>query len=77
VDVRYADLAADPIGTVRRIHQHFGLPWDDALAARLRDWLDHRPKEKFGRHDYAAEDFGMTDARIAERFKGYIARFLD
>ena len=75
LDVRYGDLTRDPMGSVRRIHEHFGLPFEDAFAARLRHWLEHRPQDKFGRHVYAAEDFGMTDAQIAERFKGYVARF--
>jgi hypothetical protein len=75
VDVRYGDLVADPIGTVRSTSAS-ACPSPTRSRPRSR-LADHRPKEKFGRHDYAAEDFGMTDAQITERFKGYTARFLE
>jgi hypothetical protein len=77
VDVRYDDLLTDPVGTVRRIYRHFGLDFDTGFEARLREGVSNRPQEKFGRHDYRAEDFGMTDAQITERFKAYQAQFLN
>lgn len=76
LDVRYPDLTADPVATVKRIYIHFGLPFDDAFEARMRAWMAERPRHRFGKHEYAAEDFGMTDAWIAGRFKAYIERFL-
>jgi hypothetical protein len=76
VDVRYEDLTTDPVGAVKRVYRHFGLDFDAGFEARLRKGVANRPQEKFGRHDYCAEDFGMTDAQIAERFKAYRSRFL-
>ncbi len=76
LDVRYADLTADPVGTVRKIYDHFSLKFEGRFQSRMRRWMDERPRHKFGKHEYTAEDFGMTEAQIAERFKGYIARFL-
>ncbi|MBJ6724573.1 sulfotransferase family protein [Geomesophilobacter sediminis] len=35
VDVRYQDLAEDPVATVRRIYERFGLRLTDAAAARM------------------------------------------
>lgn len=76
-DVRYKDLTADFVGMVRRIYDHFGLAFDAAFESRLKDWLAGRPQHKFGKHEYAASDFGMTDEQIRERFKDYISRFLE
>ncbi len=76
LDIRYADLTSDPVSTVRHIYDHFGLKFDDGFESRMRRWMAERPQHKFGKHEYAAEDFGMTDALIAERFKDYTARFL-
>ncbi len=41
----------------------------------MRDWIENRPKDKFGKHDYAAEDFGLSEAEIDQRFAAYRARF--
>ncbi|MDP3940413.1 MAG: sulfotransferase, partial [Deltaproteobacteria bacterium] len=76
LDIRYDDLTADSVGTIRRIYDHFGLKFHEGFEARLVKWLAERPQHKFGKHVYAAEDFGMTDAQLAERFKAYTERFL-
>ncbi|MDP3936902.1 MAG: sulfotransferase [Deltaproteobacteria bacterium] len=76
LDIRYRDLTADPVGTVKRIYDHFGLKFDESFESRMRKWMAERPQHKFGKHEYAAEDFGMTDAQISEQFKDYVERFL-
>lgn len=76
LDVPYNNLATDPVSTVKQIYDHFGLKFDAGFEARMRKWMAERPQHRFGKHEYAAEDFGMTDAGIAERFKEYIERFL-
>ena len=45
----------------------------DAEAA-MRRWLVERPREP-ARPAYAADDFGLTDEQIRERFAAYNARF--
>jgi len=76
LDICYAELTADPVATVRKIYDHFGLAFDSGFEPRLRAWMAECPQERFGKHEYAPEDFGMTDAQIAERFKDYTSRFL-
>ena len=76
VDVSYDDMVGDPVGCVRRVHAHFGLGFDDAHAARAGRFLAERPRDKYGRHVYAAEDFGTSPAAIRERFAGYHQRHL-
>ena len=39
VDVRYQQLLADPIGTVRRIYTHFDLPLSAEAEHRMRSHL--------------------------------------
>ena len=76
LDVRYDELIADPVACVRRIHGHFELAFDEAHADRMRQFIADRPKNRFGRHLYAAEDFGTSEAAIRERFAGYHRRYL-
>jgi hypothetical protein len=41
----------------------------------MRAWLASRPREATTRPAYGAADFGLSDARIDERFAAYNARF--
>jgi LPS sulfotransferase NodH len=76
VDVDYRDLTADPIGTVERLCAQIGLPWSEQTRAHLTRWLADNRQHRFGIHRYAPEDFGLSEAGIAERFKGYRERFI-
>jgi hypothetical protein len=76
LDVEYDELIRDPAACVRRIYSHFDLEIDESLADRVRQFVADRPKDKFGRHDYSAEDFGTNKAAIRERFAGYHRRYL-
>ena len=74
-DVSYERLVADPVGTVRAIYDHFGLPWSDAYATQLQAYVRQNPRGKYGEHRYTAADFGQTEAALARRFAAYRERF--
>jgi hypothetical protein len=74
-DVYYDDLVADPVGTVRGVHERFGLPFDAEYAARLAAFVRDNPQHKHGQHRYSAEDFGLSDTAVLERFRAYVERF--
>ncbi len=73
-DVAFEDLLVDPFADVARVYDALGEPLTDGALAAMRDWLARRPRET-GRPDYRAETFGLSDARIDERFAAYNARF--
>jgi hypothetical protein len=74
-DVFFDALVSDPIGTVQGIYSHFGLPWTDAYASDLQSFIQKNPKDKHGKHRYAASDFGLTEAEIGERLGFYSEHF--
>jgi len=74
-DVYYADLVADPVGTVRGIRRHFGLSFDAEYESRLAAFVRENPQHKHGAHLYDARDFGLDEQRILTRFERYLARF--
>ncbi len=74
-DVYYDQLAADPVGAVRDIYDHYGLAWSEEFAERLNNYAQQNPRGKHGAHRYAPEDFGQTGEAISERFTAYIERF--
>ncbi|MCX4241188.1 sulfotransferase family protein [Paraliomyxa miuraensis] len=71
VDVRYEQLVRDPVAVVRDIHRSFDLPVTDEFVTRMERFVAARPKDKFGTHQYTAEDFGTTAAALRERFSEY------
>jgi Sulfotransferase family len=75
VDVHYADLVRDPIGTIRRVYAAFGEELDGAALQAMTAHVESHPKERFGRHSYNLAEFGLDGEAIAERFRGYVQRY--
>jgi hypothetical protein len=75
LDVYYDDLVTDPLGVVRKIREHHGLSFDDDYASRLRAFVAGNPQHKHGQHRYSADDFGLYDRQIRQRFAEYLERF--
>ena len=75
-DIFYDELTAQPIDTVRRIYDHFGLTWSEEFELAMRTWLRENPQGKQGRLTYSLEEFGLTCEEIEQRFKEYINMFL-
>ncbi|MGH3638440.1 MAG: sulfotransferase family protein [Mycobacterium sp.] len=73
-DIEFADAVADPIGQVSRVYDAIGVPLTADAESAMRRWLVERPREP-ARPPYAAIDFGLSDAKIDERFSTYNARF--
>lgn len=74
-DVRYADLTADPIGTVRAALAHFGGDLPAAAEGRLRGHLADNPQHKHGAHRYTLEQFGLDRAEVERAARDYHERF--
>jgi hypothetical protein len=74
-DVRYTDLMSDPWGTIAAVYEHFGLELGAAARARMERYLAHKPRGKFGRHEYSFGDLGLDLATERERFARYQERY--
>ncbi len=75
LDVKFEDLVADPVGTVRRIHEEYDLELSDTDVRRLEIYLERRHRHRFGKHVYRAEDFGLTPDELRRVFARYNERF--
>jgi len=71
-DVQFGDLMRDPIAAIERLYDAIGRPFRAAHADRIRDYVAHKPKGKFGAHKYSAEDWGLDPARIRRELAPYI-----
>jgi hypothetical protein len=75
VDVQHDAIANDPIGVAERVYAHAGLPLEGAVREALVAHARAHPKGAHGEHRYRLEDYGLTPARVRERFAAYCERF--
>lgn len=75
VDIRYADLVADPWGTIRGVYERTGAPLRPGAEARMRAYLAARPKGRHGTHSYDLTDTGLDVDETRARFADYVARY--
>ena len=75
VDVRYRDFLKDQIGFVAGIYEAFGLEFTDAARAAMAAFIADNKQGKHGSHSYSAEQFGLDDDRVRQRFAAYIERY--
>lgn len=74
-DIHFKDLMADPVATIRRAYRGLGLEFSTEFEDRIRAYLALKPRHKFGQHQYAAEDYGLTDEKIRNDFKFYTEHY--
>jgi LPS sulfotransferase NodH len=71
-DVRYAELAADPLREVARLYAAAGLELTVATRERMARWLD-RGHDRRARHRYDLAQFGLDASTVGARFAAYQA----
>lgn len=52
----YAQLMTDPLAAIEELYGQMGWLLEDQTRQRMRDYLDHKPKGKYGVHYYDIED---------------------
>ena len=75
VDVRFEDTVNDPVGTVTRIYDHFGLDMTPRVVDGVHAYLAANPRTKHGVHTYDLADFGISGAEAEAAFGFYCERF--
>lgn len=75
VDVHYADLMRDPLGTTRKLYQSLGDEFTPEAESAMRAWLAENPQDKFGKHEYELGQFGLTPEQVRNRFERYLSEY--
>jgi hypothetical protein len=75
IDVHYADLMRDPIPIMRRLYGALGDDFTNAAEGGMSTWLAENPQGKFGKHEYALGQFGLSAELIRAKFERYLARY--
>ncbi len=74
-DVHFTEFQRDPVASIRAVQARLGGSFDDESACRIERYRAAHPRGEHGRHRYRAEDYGLSDARIRERFAAYREAF--
>jgi hypothetical protein len=75
MDVYYSDLVRDPVATMRGLYKALGDEFTEAAESSMRAWIDDNPQDRFGRHEYKLEQFGLSVDKLTPMFERYLARF--
>lgn len=75
IDVHYADIVNDPVGETKKLYARLGDEWTAEAEAGVQSWVDANPQDKFGRHEYKLDQFGVTKASLEPMFERYLSRY--
>lgn len=75
IDVHYADLVNDPVGTTRALYGKLGDEWTAEAEAGIQKWVDDNPQDKFGRHEYKLAQYGLSKENLEPLFERYLSRY--
>lgn len=75
VDLHYAQLTDNPIETMRSLYAALGDDFTPEAEAAMQAWIDDNPQNKFGKHDYKLDQFGLTKEGADPLFERYLAKY--
>lgn len=70
-DFNYDQLMADPIALIKRIYQHFDLPFTSSIEDSMRNYLQENPEDKHGKPRYHFMTTGLRLDEERRRFRDY------
>ncbi len=41
----------------------------------MQAWLDDNPQNKFGKHEYKLDEFGLSEKQVRDTFERYLSRY--
>ncbi len=75
VDLRYADLIADPAGALERVYHALGWTFTSGYRDAVLAYLARKPRGAHGAHRYSLAEMGLEREVERERFAFYCERF--
>lgn len=76
-DLRFKDIVADPVATVRGVYAHADIDFTPATEAAVAGWWAAHPADKHGQHKYELADYGLTREQVERVYADYIATYGD
>ncbi len=73
--LNFRSFVKDPYAGVAALYEHFGLPFDQELAARIEGFIADRPNGGYGRNRYRLDEYGLDAQVERQRYRDYVAYF--
>lgn len=77
LDIAYRDLVADPLLVAEKIYDFAGLKWTVEHTEIGKAFCEEHFKNKYGRHVYSLDDYGLNEELIKENFGEYLKEYKD
>ncbi len=68
VETSYSRSVSDALSVAREVYELAGRPWTRDGEAAMQRWDLCNPRHKLGSYDYALEDYGWNEPKIAAAF---------
>ena len=69
VDSRYQDLMNDPIACIENIYTHFQMTLSKKALSNMREYLEGKPKGKYGIHHYTINEQRSKERPLFKRYQ--------
>lgn len=70
-DIHFKALQTEPIQVIENLYVFLGEKFTADARAAMLSWREETPRDKHGRHEYRAADFGLDRDTLRERFRFY------
>ena len=77
LDIHFQDTATDPLGVLQRIYTFIGQDFPAQQRHAATTYLAENARNDRPPHHYTLAMFGFTEDGIRERYREYLARFID
>ena len=74
-DLHYNDLVSNSIESMRKLYDWLGDDFTPEVEQRMQKWLQEHPQNKFGKHKYSLEEFGLSMEKLKPLFGEYVERY--
>lgn len=68
VETAYQRCVGDAMSVAREVYELAGRDWTSEGEAAMRRWDVDNPRHRLGSYDYRLEDYGWSQAKVAEAF---------
>ena len=75
IDVKYRELASDPLAVVRRIYERLDIRLTEKAIEGMQRLASNRTRYRRRNVDATLPDLGLSDAADTNRFEEYCFRF--
>jgi hypothetical protein len=76
LDLWFRDTVSQPLVEIRKVYDFIGMDFTAEAKAEMLQWQDFNKRELRPSHEYTLQQFGFTEASLAEQFARYRRRFI-